>query len=218
MALSWKKDYLRYKELFLKLLVIYKKRNDLRMFLEILLSLITITFFSLFALKPTLLTVSQLIKDNKEKQETIDKMQQKIINIETAKNTYNRYVNLIPLIEHSVPNTPTPETFLRQIEGIAYINSVNIVSSSVNETPLFGIKEVKNQKTQISNLPSNVSTISFSVSVTGSYSSLYNFLLNLEKTRRPIIIDSVNLNSSKASNDETALVMLISGQTIYINK
>jgi Tfp pilus assembly protein PilO len=217
MALGWKKDYFRYKELFLKLLIVYKKRNDIRMFLEILLSLITITFFSIFALRPTLLTISQLIKDNKEKQETINRMEQKIKNIATAQRIYDQNIEKISLIEQAVPNTPTPENLLRQIEGIAYLDSVTIVGSSVNEVVLIGEEKKKDNKNEIKNLPENVSTITFSINVTGSYLSLYKFLIDMENSRRPFIINSINLNSSK-TEQESIIVMLISGQTPYIKK
>lgn len=217
MALGWKKDYFRYKELFLKLLIVYKKRNDVRMFLEILLSLITITFFSIFALRPTLLTISQLIKDNKEKQETINKMEQKIENVATAQQIYDQNIEKISLIEQAVPNTPTPENLLRQIEGIAYLDSVTIVGSSVNEVVLIGEEKKKDNKNEIKNLPENVSTITFSINVTGPYLSLYKFLIDMENSRRPFIINSINLNSSK-TEQESIIVMLISGQTPYIKK
>ena len=217
MALNWKRDYVKYKELFLKLLIIYKKRNDVRMFLEILLSLITITIFSIFALKPTLLTISQLIKDNREKEETINKMEQKIKNIATAQNIYNQNIEKISLIEQAVPNTPTPENLLRQIEGIAYTNSVTVIGSSVNEVVLIGEEKKKNNKNEIKNLPENVSTITFSVNLTGPYLSLYSFLFDLENSRRPLIINSININSSKKEN-ESIIVMLITGQTPYIKK
>lgn len=217
MALGWKKDYLRYKELFLKLLIVYKKRNDVRMFLEILLSLITITIFSMFALRPTLLTISQLIKDNREKQETINKMEQKIKNITIAQNIYDQNIEKIPLIEQAIPNTPTPENLLRQIEGIAYLDSVTIVGSSVNEVVLIGEEKKKDKKNEIKNLPENVSTITFSINVSGPYLSLYKFLIDMENSRRPFIINSINLNSSK-TEQESIIVMLITGQTPYIKK
>lgn len=217
MALGWKKDYLRYKELFLKLLIVYKKRNDVRMFLEILLSLITITIFSMFALRPTLLTISQLIKDNREKQETINKMEQKIKNITIAQNIYDQNIEKIPLIEQAIPNSPTPENLLRQIEGIAYLDSVTIVGSSVNEVVLIGEEKKKDKKNEIKNLPENVSTITFSINVTGPYLSLYKFLIDVENSRRPFIINSINLNSSK-TEQESIIVMLITGQTPYIKK
>lgn len=217
MALGWRKDYLRYKELFLRLLLVYRKREDIKIFLELFLSLITIIFFSIFALKPTILTISQLVADNKEKQETINKMNQKINNISKAQSVYEKNLTKISIIENSIPDTPTPENLLRQIEGVAYINSVTIIGSSVSEVTLIGEEKKKQSKDEIKNLPENTSVLSFSVSVTGSFESLFSFLSNLENLRRPLIINSLNLTSSETDLGKI-IVMIISGQTPYIKK
>lgn len=215
MALGWQKDYYRYKELFLKFLIIYKKRNDVKMFIEIILSLITIILFSLLAVKPTLITVSQLIKDNREKQETINKMEQKIKNIQIAQQRYDQLIDKVSLIELAVPNTPTPENLLKQIHGIALANSVSIINSSVNEITLIGIEKIN--KDNLESLPNNVKTLTFTVNATGDYLSLYSFLLDLENSRRPLLITSLNLNLSNKEN-QPMLLMIISGQTPYIKK
>ena len=217
MAIGWKKDYLRYKELFTKILLIYRKREDFKIFLELLLSLITITFFSIFALKPTVLTISQLLKDNKEKEKIINTMNQKIENISKAQNIYEQNINKLSIIENAIPNTPTPENLLRQIEGVAYINSVTLLGSSVNEVTLIGEEKRKQTRDTIKNLPENVKTLSFSTNVTGTYTSLFNFLSNVENLRRPLIIKSVNITSSESDTGKV-IIMLITGQTPYIKK
>ncbi|MCK4588646.1 hypothetical protein KAT60_02400, partial [Candidatus Woesebacteria bacterium] len=88
MALGWRRGYLRYKSYFLNVIVVYKRRKDLRMFLEITLSLVTISFFAVFALKPTLLTIAELTKEIKTKEETVAKMDEKIQNLERGQQIY----------------------------------------------------------------------------------------------------------------------------------
>ena len=44
MAVGWRKDYTRYQRYFLNLFAVYKNRDDVKAFLEIVLSLATITF------------------------------------------------------------------------------------------------------------------------------------------------------------------------------
>ena len=85
MALGWKKDYLRYKSFFLNVLAIYKQRTDLHLFSEILLSLITILLFGIFAIRPTLLTIAQLVKDIRGKEATLALMDQKINSLNRAR-------------------------------------------------------------------------------------------------------------------------------------
>ncbi len=80
MALGWRKDYLRYRSYFLNVLNLYKRKEDLRMFLEIMLSLSAISFFSIFALRPTFLTIATLLKEINAKKGTIITMDTKIKN------------------------------------------------------------------------------------------------------------------------------------------
>lgn len=214
MALSWRKDYIRYKELFLKLLVKYRKRDDVKAFLEVILSLITITFFSIFALKPTVLTITELVRSNKEKERTIQKMDEKIRNIQTAQNVYRQNAEKIPLIKNSVPDTPSPDTLIRQIEGIANLNSVIILGSSVDETLLIGMEDSKKKSKEDIVLPEGARIMNFSVSTSGNYSSLFNFLSNLGNMRRPIIIESVNLTANDTDSGKV-IVMLITGKTTF---
>ena len=81
MAGGWRSNYLRYRSFFLNIYNVYKRRPDLKMFMEILLSLGTISFFAAFALRPTALTIVDLLEQIDEKETTIEKMDQKIQNL-----------------------------------------------------------------------------------------------------------------------------------------
>lgn len=213
MALGWKKDYLRSRELFLKLLLLYRKREDIKKFLELMLSLATVLIFSIFALKPTILTISQLIRDNKVKEESIQKMDTKIKNISLAQNSLQENANKIPIIYSSMPESPSPETVMRQVEGLATLNSVKILGSSFGETTLIGQEKEKGKTKEI--FPEGIKGFSFSISATGNYTSLLNFLKNIENLRRPIRVNSVNLSSSN-TDIEKVIVILISGDIPFM--
>lgn len=217
MALGWRKDYLRYKELFLRILIIYKKRQDIKVFLELLLTLLTITFFSIFALKPTVLTIVELVKSNREKQQTIQKMDKKIQDIKTAQAEYKKYSTKLTLISSSIPETPLPEIIVRQLEGITAVNSASLIGASVNEITLLGESTKKKTDKEETKLPEGIKTISYSLSATGNYSSLFNLLSNLENLRRPMIIDSVSINASD-TDEGKAIIMLVSAQAPYLKE
>jgi len=77
---NWKKGYSRYKELFLNTIHLYYSKPNIKIYLELILSITTIICFSLFAIKPTILTIIQLNKEIKSKEETLAKINQKISN------------------------------------------------------------------------------------------------------------------------------------------
>lgn len=216
MALGWRKEYSRYKEFFLNIIALYRKKQDLRMFLEILLSLTTISFFTIFAIKPTLLTITELYKEIKSKEEIVAKMDLKIQNIAAAQALFAEEPRT-PLAESSVPTGPTPEAFVRQVEGLAFTSSVNLLGVSIGEVTMAG-EEKKMPESELTPLSEGASPLSFSLSVTGEYSQLSHFLSELENLRRPIRVDHSGLTSSKTEEGGTKLVLLVSGRVPYLGK
>jgi len=79
MATGWKGQYFRYKGFFPKFISLYKQRRDLRAFLELILSLSVIIILSVFALKPTVLTIVSLYKEINSKRDTLALLNQKNI-------------------------------------------------------------------------------------------------------------------------------------------
>lgn len=213
---DWKKNYLRYRSFFLNIYGVYQRRPDLKVFLEIFLSLGTISFFALLALRPTALTISQLLKDIDSKQETEGKMDEKIQNLQTAQSVYEQETANILVLKQAVPENPTPETFVRQLEGLTQNHSVNILGITVGEVVLVGEEDAKKgAKEELSALPQGAGELSFSISASGSYPNLSSFLSDLKILRRPIKIDRTTLTASETDEGIT-LVLVVSGRVPYL--
>jgi Tfp pilus assembly protein PilO len=218
MALGWRKEYLRYREFFLNITALYKRNQDLRMFLEVLLSLVTISFFTFFALKPTLITIVELYKNIQTKQDLVNKMDTKIQNISAAQAIFDSEAARISLTETSIPDLASPEAFVRQIEGLAITSSVNLLGVSIGQVTLVGEeKKSSTSQTDIAPLPEGARALTFSVSVNGSYPALARFLSELENLRRPIKVDNTGLTSAQ-TEEGSELVLLISGRAPYLGQ
>ncbi len=217
MALGWRKDYLRYRSYFLNIVNIYKRRADLKSFLELLLTLAALSFFAFFALKPTLLTVIELLKEIEAKEETISKMNTKIENLQKAQTLYLQEEASISLLKTAVPNDPAPDLFVRQVEGLAVNYPVNLLGITIGEITLLGPEKEQRSKKEITPLPENSKGITFSVSIAGSYQGVSNFLSALEDMRRPIRIDALNLLSPKLEETQN-LVLVVTGRTPYLKE
>jgi Tfp pilus assembly protein PilO len=215
MALGWRKDYLRYRSYFLNIVGVYKQRKDLRMFLELLLTLATVSFFAAFALRPTLLTIIELLKEIDTKEETLTKMSTKIQNLQQAQTLFLQEQSRISLLETTIPDTPAPDAFVRQIEGVAASHPVNLLGVSMGEITLAGEEETKRGSDELEKLPEDAKAISFSLSVSGQYSGIINFLSAIEQMRRPIKIDAINIISSELEGAQN-LVLVITGRTPYL--
>jgi len=199
---NWKSSYFRYKDFFLNIYKLYREKPSVKMFPEILLSLIAISSFSLFALKPTILTILNLNKQIKTKEETIDQMDTKIANLAKAQNIYSQETKRISLLDTALPIDPLLEDAVRQIQGFAQKSNVAITSLSSKMIAL------KGQDTESVNkdilLPEKSKGVALTLSASGEYPALFDFINNLEKLRRPALISSVNFsrdNSQKNSNN-----------------
>lgn len=215
---GWREQYLRYKAYLLNTAAQYRQRRDIRAYLEILLSLATVSIFSIFALRPTLITIAELLKDIESKEKTIATMDTKIENLANAKSLYQSQGRNIALLNSSIPNGASPETLVRQLEGITARYSVNVRSASVGNAPLSGAGN--NSDSSNSNndeFPEGSNVLSFSVNVDGDYQLLADFLEGLENLRRPVKIDRI-IFASRDGQEGNTLTLTVTSRTPYIDE
>lgn len=216
MATGWRGSYYRYKEFFLNISALYKKRADLRAFLEIILSISTIVLFLVFALRPTVITIIDLLQQIKEKQSTLSALTQKVKDLGTAGVTLSQNQDTIPDIDVAVPTLPDPDIFSEQIEGLAARDSVQILSISFDQMSIVGPATQKNGVGS-KPLPGNANEMPFSISSKGSYANLITFIKDFENLRISKKIDALSINSSTTDKGVT-VVAAISGRVPYIGK
>lgn len=217
MGPAWRSNYVRYRRFFLTFFARYQDRADLRMFLEILLSLATISLFSLLALRPTLVTIAQLIKEIESKKQTVAVMEAKIKNLTTAQTLYDSEINKIRLLETSIPKNPSPDKFIRQVEGLSSRHSVGVLSISIAETTLVGRDKSEQEQSVDGTVLGSEGEVTFTARTTADYQELYNFLTEFDKMRRPINIDSLSLTLSR-TDQGILLVLSLNGTIPYMKE
>jgi hypothetical protein len=213
MALGWRESYTRYREFFLDISALYKKRADLRAFLEIILSLSTITIFLLFALKPTVITIIDLLQQIKGERVTLAALTQKVSNLQIAGGILKNQ-SFIPNIDIAVPTSPNPDILSGQILGLAAKNSVSILGISVDQTTLVGSTTTKNSR-GLKPLPGEAKEMSFSISIKGTYPNLILFIKDFENLRITKIIDTLAISSS-VTDKGLVIVAVISGRVPFL--
>src|SRR3989344_5133417 len=216
---DWKKNYVRYRSYFLDIAGRYKERTDIRVYLEILLSLTTISIFSIFALRPTLLTIGGLIKDIEAKKATLVKMDEKMKNLSQAQNLYDQEREKITLLEIAIPPNPSPNIFLRQIEGLASKHPVVVEKITLGKSTILGTEDISDPETKSSLSSLGAKEIPLLIMVETpieEYIPIYNFLSDIENLQRPLKIDKLTLSLGKKEGGET-LVLLIDGKIFYFS-
>ena len=214
---DWRVNYTQYRRYFFDIVSLYKRRQDLRAFLEIILSIGTITLFVALAVRPTVTTISQLLTDIKTKEDTIAQMDTKIRSLGTAQNLVTQYAGQIALLETAIPDGPTPESIMKQIEGLAQKNNVSVLGSSVSNVTIIGqYPETKENEFQIST-PEGAIFFVFSGTLEGDFPLLINFLSDLENLRRPLILDGVSI-TTVASQDTKRIVLSVTGRAPFLKQ
>lgn len=216
---SWRRNYIRYRAYFLNVIGRYRQRADIKAYLEILLSLATISIFALLALKPTLLTIAELMKEIESKKATLATMNQKIQNISKAQTLYDQERVGIKLLRVAIPKDPELDVFVRQVEGLLGKHQVALSTFSLGKTMILGEEAPESPEPEETvPLPNNANELSFSLNTTvdiTQYSYLLGFLTDLEKLRKPVKIDSINLASSETKEEKT-MVLVVSGRVPYL--
>lgn len=220
MALGWRGQYFRYREYFLNILDLYKRRADLRAFVEVILSISTITIFLIFALKPTALTIISLVKEINEKRSTLESLNQKIGNLATAQEVYAQNKNLIPGVDAAVSAKPEPDTLSRQVIGLAAKNSVNVLGLSISRVTLIGKETSTRKVTEFKPLPGDAHEMPVSINVQGDYTAILAFIADLENLKIVTKIDIVSISTSAVGEqgEKSVIVALISARIPYLGE
>lgn len=179
------------------------KNKKTSSYLSLILSLFSISFFGIFAIRPTLITAVTLNKSVADLKKLDIEYENKIGNIITAQSQYEQIRGDIPGIEQALPKDAAFNQLANALEKFAGTSNVTIKQLQIDRSP-------------ISLLPPSgkVENIQFSILTSGSYISSSDFIQHLLNWKRLIMLD--NLELSKEGGTESAeLRMTLKGKTFY---
>lgn len=157
--------------------------------LELFFSIAAVIFFALFAIRPTLVTMSDLLKEIQDKENLNQQLNQKIAALSTVQTEYQSIEPDLPVLDDAIPPTPRFEEALLTIEKIASDNNLIIIGIESKEVPKEVGEEVPfAQKVRQSK--------AITISVVGDYPSIRQFVEGLRSIRRQMIINGVTFSSS----------------------
>lgn len=163
--------------------------------LELLLSLILVIFMGFFAIKPTLTTMSDLIKEIEDKKKLTQQLDQKIAALGSAQALYLSMEDRLPLLDEAIPSQPQLITSLKIIEKLATENNVVIQGLSVNTIPDENVPTASGD--QLTRVP-----LPTTINVTGEYLAIRAYVEALKNVRRSIVIDTVTFNIEENRGDK----------------
>jgi hypothetical protein len=217
---GWRRNYLRYKSYFLNVAGQYRERADVKVYLEILLSLATVTIFSIFALRPTLLTIAELIKEIETKEGTIAVIDSKIQDLSKAQLLNDQQRANISLLQIAIPKEPYPDIFARQVEVLTQKHQTPLSSFTIGKTLILGESTIAEKAPTTTVSESSSEELGFSmqtkVNIT-NFTSSSNLFGEIEKLRRPVGINSFTFSSAEdKEGGEKILLFTITGYLPFL--
>jgi len=196
----------RYNRYFVDLGNFYKTKKA-KVYTSIIAALVTIIFFVVFAIKPTLITIAQLIRQVKDQQFVLTSLEGKIKDLSQAQINYLNSESKIYLIDEALPISAEVDSLAKQLETLSRKTEVSIESFRINETILDTVeKKTTTQK----------ESVNFSITTIGSYENLRKFIILLSDLRRVISIKSFVFQVGRDASG--ILALNINGQAWFLPK
>lgn len=179
------------------------KKEKTRKYSSIIFSLISLSFFGIFAINPTLSTIAKLKKELSDMKFVDQQLEKKIDNLSSLQEKYNIIEKDIPIVLAAVPENPQVPLLMGQIQAVAKEAGAEIINLQSFEVDVPGSSN--NQK--------KYSSFSFSTSVQGSYENLTNFISILSGMGRVISLDTLSIN--RQGNQPGILELNIKGTAYF---
>jgi len=170
---------------------------------ELFLSIAVVIFFAMFAIRPTLLTMSELVKEIEDKRKLDTQMAQKVAALSAAQAQYLNIKDRVFILEESLPTGSNVKNTLKIIEKVASDQELVI-----NTMTLLEIPDDPPQDTPLSKLERKPMPIQ--MTVVGSYASIRSFVEDLRNNRRSFAMERITFstddNRGQKSLEATILI------------
>jgi len=173
-------------------------------YLYVIFSLMAVTLFGMFAIQPTLATISELHKEKDDGEFTLKQLKTKNQALQRLGSEYQKVEPGLNKIYAAIPTTPKIPELVRKIEMISNRNNLSIQNLTTGAIELYPTTR------------SGTQLFSYTLSITaiGTETSINTFIQELINLDRMISIE--RLNTGTAENDLFSTT--ITGRAYFIKE
>lgn len=188
----------------------YKAKEEFWHNAEILATLLTICLLLIFAIRPTVVAISKLLAEIKNKEIILERMRSKVNKVVVAQEKFSQLQPKSYLIDQFYPLTPQLSWGTSQLIGLAFDNNLEFVSISLDKLDLLDPSQSKQR---------DFSGIPFSISLKGEYQQIKNFISSLNTLARWVDIGRYSVSAPKKEEEgEKKLTLMISGYLRFFSE
>jgi Tfp pilus assembly protein PilO len=175
----------------------FYKKPVTKVSLEFFLSIIAILFFALFAIRPTLVTMSELVKEIEDKKELASQLQRKIVALSSAQEEYQRLESEIVMLNQSIPVQPELLEALKILEKLAGEEDIVIDTIALQEIP------EEDPLTNLTYEEIEARDLYLTETVIGDYPSIKDYVAAIQAMRRSFMIEEIDFLVDEQNQQET---------------
>jgi len=203
MIFDWRTEYYRYRKYFFADISRFSKNKKTRVYTEIVFYFLTTSFFLFAAIRPTAITISELVRKIKDQKLVAQKLQEKINALTLAQERFGIIQENLYLLDQALPKDPQISSLIKQIELLGTKSNVVLKGINYSSVPLRDEFTEKRRE------------IDFKITAIGDYQNLKSFLFNLGRLRRIVIIDSFGFKIGKDKNENRNLILTITARAFF---
>lgn len=197
--------YSRYRQYYQRLEPILK-RPHVPAYTMAILSLLTLSVFGAFAIRPAIKEIFELNRKIEDRNLVSKKLDEKIKNLNLAQKEYEEVQDDLSLILTALPQDSKFPPFLKNLEGVASSSGVALDNLKFQEITLWDPNAPKSNE-------GAPKALNFSLDASGPYPGLFLFLQSLEKGKRLISLDDLSLTSDRKGTTSAGLKLNLKAQT-----
>lgn len=170
----------------------YLSQERSQKFLYIVLTLLALSFFGIFAINPTVSTILGLRKEVADSEFVDRELETKIKNLSILRTRYDNMLNDLPIITDAITREPNVHLLFAQIQAVSQRSNVKI-----SKIQNFEVEILKNDNTP----GKKYYSYSFIIVGNGSFANIYDFIATIGNMQRIIDIDIFSISSAIGENN-----------------
>jgi len=170
-------------------------------------------FFLIFAIKPTVVAIAELLGEIKAREDINQQLQEKINQIIAAQRNYNRFYPYFQYVDQALPTNTEIAYFVQHLEANRNLSNLELDGLNYSPIPLTETNPKKD---------SEAKDIPFTAEMKGDYPNIKTFLEKMAQYRRITYIDKIEMSLNKQQKEEESpllpLTISINGKTFYFHQ
>ncbi len=184
--------------------------------LWVIFSLVLLIVLVIWALRPTLVTISGLMGKIESQRNISKQLEDKIATVQQAFAEMDSVATSMPLLEAAVPAEAQWNQLAGDLEKIATDSSLALIGITIaeiaNDVSELKIDPAMSAASRAQMLPAGIIPVSFIFSASGNYADVKNAVRQIESLARKPLLRSVSITPNKEGN----LDLTIIGEAIFI--